>query len=153
MPLLSQKIQKGAPVLEFIECTQRELQYLIQNHKLDHKWKMAINNVDPLVEDPLAMHVYKIVFEGNIIGLIDVHMSDMYEPEGIEIDLFEVIEKGKGYGRKSIEEFLNKQVQGYSVFLLPENKGSAAFWEKLMFKPTIINGQPVFCYRPLTDKV
>lgn len=133
--------------MEFIECSQNELKQLIQQHKLDQNWGMAINNIDPLIEDPLADGVYKIVLEGKVIGLIDL-VPDMYGPDIIVIDLFEVIEKGKGYGRKIIEKFLNEEVPGCSVFLLPDSEGSAAFWKKLNFKPTFIHGQQEFCYIP-----
>ncbi|WP_103109472.1 hypothetical protein [Brevibacillus reuszeri] len=61
--------------------------------------------------------------------------------------MFEVLEKGKGYGRKIIEELLNNQLPGCTVYLIPNNKESATFWEKLKFKP-IEGTQTVFVYKP-----
>ncbi|WP_103109473.1 hypothetical protein [Brevibacillus reuszeri] len=69
--------------MEFHECTQNELQQLIQQYKLDSIWRMAINNVDSKNTNPLADGVYKIVLEGKILGIIDIDQSDMYEPNSI----------------------------------------------------------------------
>ncbi|WP_179031561.1 GNAT family N-acetyltransferase [Paenibacillus kribbensis] len=69
---------------------------------------------------------------GEIVGLIDLS-SGMYGKNSLQIDNFEVFEKGKGIGSNIIDKVL-KQCQKNDIYLYVNSKKSKAFWESHKFK-------------------
>ena len=76
---------------------------------------------------------YKIEIDGIGVALIDYSIGGTYGEDSLEIDSFEVFEKGKGMGSEIIKEIL-KDCENRTVALYPENKRCMKFWKNHGFE-------------------
>ncbi|MDC0764246.1 GNAT family N-acetyltransferase [Brevibacillus sp. AG] len=110
-------------------CTNDELVSFIKKYDLELNWDWAINISDCscIVED-----VYKVEDNGEIIGLIDFSFKTIFGSDSIQIENFEVFEKGKGIGSKIINALID-QLPGVHIYLYVNDERSKSFWEKHKF--------------------
>ncbi|MGG4512145.1 GNAT family N-acetyltransferase [Heyndrickxia sporothermodurans] len=127
---------EGGELMRLLDCTKEELK--IYKEKFDLKlgtWDMA----EP--ED-----ISMIEIDGEIVALIEFS-NGMYGENSVQIDNFEVFNKGRGIGSKIVEE-LTKDLDGAKVYLYPYSKKSDAFWKKCKFEVFDDGtGTPILCYQ------
>lgn len=97
--------------MNFEICTDEELNIIKKEYKLELMWLPRMN--------------YKITYEGKIVALFSGSLNENI----LEIENFEVLEKGNGYGRSVIEQ-LKTEVQHITIIPWP---GSEKFWKKCGF--------------------
>ena len=117
-------------VVKYIPCTTDVLKNLLTTHNLESEnlFYMALHTaLEETIED-----LFVIQLNGNNIGLIDYNFSSSVDPNAIEIQNFEVLEKAKGYGTMIINDFIHQH--GLSICLIPL-PGSEVFWGKAGFQP------------------
>ncbi|KXY73131.1 GNAT family N-acetyltransferase [Bacillus sp. FSL W7-1294] len=108
--------------MELLDCTEEELKIYNKEFGLTlNTWRMA----EP--ED-----IYMIKIDGEIVALIEFSKG-MYGEKSIQIDNFEVFNKGKGIGSKIVKE-LTKDLDGLEIYLYPSSNKSEAFWKKHKFE-------------------
>lgn len=117
-------------VVQYIECTKNVLTKVLNDHNLVLKEWFDRTLKSALFET--IKDLFVIQLDESIIGLIDYNLASSGDPNEIEIQIFEVIEKGKGYGRMIINDFI--QQQGLSIDIIPIN-GSEEFWKTVGFQP------------------
>lgn len=106
--------------MKFIKCTNDEASELKIEKGLKLSWEMSPKP-------------FKVEIKGEIVALISISQGGEYGPDSIEIDCFEVFEKGEGTGSKIITEVLNT-FKKQTISLYPDNKRCMNFWLKHGFK-------------------
>lgn len=107
--------------MEFIECTRDEVKEFNYLKGLKLSWDFVSANPN------------KIEIDGEVVALIDYSIGGSYGEDSLEIDSFEVFEKGKGIGSEIIKEFL-EACENRTVALYPENIRCKKFWIKHRFE-------------------
>ena len=102
--------------MNFSCCTYEELSVFQEKYKLTLNWEISVNPM-------------KVENNSRIVGLIDCSFGELYGEKSIEINNFEVFEKGKNIGSEIVVEFL-KETKNYEIYLYPYSKKSEAFWKK-----------------------
>lgn len=105
--------------MDFKECTDEEVLKYKQEYNLELSWQMATD-------------VLEVAINRKIVGLIECSKGMYDEEDCIQIENFEVFEKGKGHGSEIIKKVL-KELQGKVIYLYVHSEKSKAFWEKLNF--------------------
>lgn len=71
----------------------------------------------------------KIISNGKIIGLIDVSFDEMFGKNTLEINNFEIFEKGNGNGSVFIDELIaSSNEEKRDIYLYSYSKISELFW-------------------------
>ncbi|MEK4566437.1 GNAT family N-acetyltransferase [Alkalihalobacillus sp. FSL R5-0424] len=106
--------------MKLLSCTEKEALSLKISKQLTLSWRMSINPM-------------KVELNGEIVALIDCSFGGIYGEDSLEIDNFEVFEKGRGIGSKIIKEILNEPgIQIISLYYCsPKSK---KFWQAHGFK-------------------
>ena len=107
--------------MKFIECSHDEVKVFKNSKGLKLGW------------DILSVHPRKVEIDGRIVALIDYSIGGCYGENSVEIDSFEVFEKGQGIGSEIITEFL-KACGNRTVSLYPDNEECKKFWLKHGFE-------------------
>jgi hypothetical protein len=106
--------------MKLIHCTDDEVKVIKNLKGLILSWGIPVNPK-------------KVEIDGEIVALIDFSFGGIYGDDSIEIDNFEVIEKGKGIGSKIIVDFLNI-CENRIVSLYPDNERCKKFWLEYGFE-------------------
>lgn len=110
----SAMISVGGDKMEFIKCTHDEVSDFKKHYGLKLSWACD--------------YPYKIEIDGIVVALIDYSIGGPFGEDSLEIESFEVFEKGKGFGSEIIKEIL-KEFENRAVALYPENKRCMKFWK------------------------
>lgn len=97
---------------------------------IEGKILVLYKNIPDELYSPSEDLTYTIYFGRKKVAIINL---TCYEPKYVNIDMFEVFEKGKGYGGKIIQELQNcSEVE--TIELNPHDNNSCKFWIKMGFK-------------------
>lgn len=105
--------------MKFTICSEEEIEQYKILHNLQLGW------------DILSEYPQKIEIDGEVVAIIDCSIGGIFGKDSLEIDSFEVFEKGKGIGREIISALLNEELQ--LITLLPANDLCKKFWLDLGF--------------------
>ncbi|MCP1161361.1 GNAT family N-acetyltransferase [Bacillus infantis] len=111
--------------MELLECTKEEFDYYKETF-------LTLSTWNPIFEFESLSILKKIEVNGEIVALLEFSGS-MYGEHSIEIDNFEVFEKGKGIGSKVVDG-IKEYFTGYELYLYSSSPESDAFWKKHGFK-------------------
>ncbi|MFP7442500.1 hypothetical protein SFC50_02235 [Bacillus infantis] len=100
--------------MKFIDCTDEQVKELKESKNLTLSWRIP---VEPKV----------VEMNGEVVALIDFSFGGVYGPDSIEIDNFEVFEKGETTGSKIISA-LKEMYKNKIISLYPDNERCKKFW-------------------------
>lgn len=119
--------------MKFIEITDMDAKRYKEKHGLTLLWAMAVNP-------------FKIKYKNKIVGLIDISIG-MYGDKSVQIDNFEIFDKGKGIGSKVIDAII-KEFCGQDIYAYAYDEKSRQFWEMKDFVVVDDNtGTPIHCHK------
>ncbi|WP_306010353.1 hypothetical protein [Bacillus sp. MMSF_3328] len=98
----------------FIDCTDDQVKDLKESKNLTLSWRIPV--------EPKFVEM-----NDEIVALIDFSFGGSYGPDSIEIDNFEVFEKGEATGSKIISAF-KEMYENRIISLYPENERCKKFW-------------------------
>ncbi|WP_336990246.1 hypothetical protein [Bacillus infantis] len=100
--------------MKFIDCTDDQVKDLKESKNLTLSWRIPV--------EPKFVEM-----NDEIVALIDFSFGGSYGPDSIEIDNFEVFEKGEATGSKIISAF-KEMYENRIISLYPENERCKKFW-------------------------
>jgi hypothetical protein len=106
--------------MKFINCNDDKVKEFKKSRNLTLSWGI-----------PVKPKIVEINDE--VVALIDFSFGGVYGDDSIEIDNFEVFEKGKGIGSIIISDFIKMHANS-TISLYPENEKCKKFWLKHGFK-------------------
>jgi len=113
-----------ARIMGFEKCSKEDLLKFKEEFKLTLGWDMTSNP-------------NKMIINNEVIGIIDISPAPEHGDKALQIDSFEVFEKGQGIGSKVFVEVLKDITGGKfeDLYLYSQGQKSKNFWEKQGFKP------------------
>ncbi|MGD6900464.1 hypothetical protein [Bacillus infantis] len=100
--------------MKFIDCTYEQVKELKESKNLTLSWRIPVQPKFVEMND-------------EIVALIDFSFGGVYGSESIEIDHFEVFEKGEATGSKIISAF-KEMYKNRIISLYPDNERCKKFW-------------------------